>query len=757
MTKLYTSLLLSFLCLSLQAQHQIINPTIDPQVKIDSAEVSVEKYLEAFDGKLHAESPEVLELINANGKIWMYYEVPLPKKSKKVVRPAIPYNTAENWQNTAYLPPPVSTSITGLNFDTEAAQSGFYHIPPDVHGAAGTNDIGYVVNTSIDFFTKAGVSRAGFPQSLASFFTSLSPQTTTFDPKILWDQYENRWVVVTLEKGTSPSNFSKIFLAVSATSDPTGTWYFQAVDAQQSIGGNDCWFDYPGFAIDEEAIYVTGNYFQHSGTSCSSSQVLIVDKGTSGGFYAGVVLANDDPAASGGAFTFYDPTDIVGNGFDMTMQPAHGFGTMPAALGTYLVSYSGLNSGGTELVQIISISNPLSSPSFSHFYETLADIEDISVSITDIPQSGSANLIEGNDRRSLNAQWKNDALWVCFNILPASGANAGDVTSYYVKLNATGPFSSNVTPVIFGEVGGEDIGTNVETWNPAICIGNNDNAAIVFSACNANMFASSYVATIDATTGTVSGSNLLETGTDDYYRTFGGSSNRWGDYAAIVIDPVDGDAWAFSQTAISNGTASGGEDGRWGVFIEEFTNLALPVEWLSFEAKQVNGIAQLVWETASEYDCEAFEVQVLDNNEWLSVDRISCLNQTQRATYEVDVPLPKPGNYMFRIKQLDYNGDYSYSAMKSVTWTSDEVTLQSTIYPNPVSDILSIDFDIQKPQNITFDLVSISGQQMWTSQSYYLKGQVTEEVSMLEFPAGIYVLRLESEDQTTLYRIIKSN
>ena len=64
MTKLYTSLLLSFLCLSVQAQHQIINPTIDPQVKIDSAEVSVEKYLEAFDRKLHAESPEVLELIN---------------------------------------------------------------------------------------------------------------------------------------------------------------------------------------------------------------------------------------------------------------------------------------------------------------------------------------------------------------------------------------------------------------------------------------------------------------------------------------------------------------------------------------------------------------------------------------------------------------------------------------------------------------------------------------------------------------------
>ena len=60
------------------------------------------------------------------------------------------------------------TSIEGIDFDQDAANSGFYHIPPDPIGAAGPSHVVSVVNTSIEWHTKAGVQQSS--QSLSAFF-----------------------------------------------------------------------------------------------------------------------------------------------------------------------------------------------------------------------------------------------------------------------------------------------------------------------------------------------------------------------------------------------------------------------------------------------------------------------------------------------------------------------------------------------------------------------------------------------------------
>ena len=184
-------------------------------------------------------------------------------------------------------------------------------------------------------------------------------------------------------------------------------------------------------------------YYNFSGNGfCNSSQVLIVDKGTSGGFYAGTVLADDDPANSGGAFTFYDPA-VEAGGSSITNQPAHTFGTAPSGLGTYLVGYSGLSGGANEFLQFFTIRSPLSSPGFTQFYKSMGDIDDAGV-FDDIPQSGGAD-IESNDRRTLSAQWANNELWTCFNIQHASGTNADQVSAYYININASDSTSASVS------------------------------------------------------------------------------------------------------------------------------------------------------------------------------------------------------------------------------------------------------------------------------------------------------------------------
>ena len=79
---------------------------------------------------------------------------------------------------------------------------------------------------------------------------------------MVFDHYENRFVVLTLEKvhaGTNPNpgNSSRILLAVSKTATPatatTADWYYAAIDGEENINGIDSWSDYPGFEVDEEA------------------------------------------------------------------------------------------------------------------------------------------------------------------------------------------------------------------------------------------------------------------------------------------------------------------------------------------------------------------------------------------------------------------------------------------------------------------------------------------------------------------------
>jgi hypothetical protein len=459
--------------------------------------------------------------------------------------------------------PGLGTTIDAVNFITDAANSGFYHIPPDPIGVAGPNHVVNVVNTSIQWYTKAGGQqnnqRLGRNSSTAagSFFELLSPINGTFDPKVIYDQYAGRFLVVTLEmSGTTtnnPDNVSRILLAVSDDSDPNGTWTYQAIDAKLTISGGDSWADYPGFAVDEEAVYVTANMFRFTGGSSIATRLWIIHK---------------SPFYSGGAasVTVHDP--YAGGGIATTTQPAHMFGTSPAAAGTFLVSYSGLSGGGNEAVQVVRVDNPLTTPSFNVQQPSLGNIDVTTVAVPNAPQLGTGTLINTNDRRALQAVWRDNALWVTFTTRPISG----EATAHWVKVN-----TSNLTTLSIadqGAVTGEDIAAGTYTFFPSIAVDPCGNMAIGFAASASTIYPGAYYTGRLASdpAGTVQSSAALAVGQDYYVRTFGAGRNRWGDYSGISLDPSDeATFWVFNQYAMTRGTAFGGEDGRWATRFGSFT------------------------------------------------------------------------------------------------------------------------------------------------------------------------------------------
>ena len=111
-------------------------------------------------------------------------------------------------------------AIQGINFDG-IAQTGW--IPPDNNLAVGPNHLVEIVNTSVSMYTKNGTLLTG-PTNLPDLFAPIGGLCNTYvvDPVVLYDRPADRWVI----SGIGLDYVSKYgeCIAVSTTNDPTGTY-----------------------------------------------------------------------------------------------------------------------------------------------------------------------------------------------------------------------------------------------------------------------------------------------------------------------------------------------------------------------------------------------------------------------------------------------------------------------------------------------------------------------------------------------------
>jgi len=463
-------------------------------------------------------------------------------------------------QTPAFLGPTpgLRSSFDSTIFDDNITTTGgSIFIPPDSHAAAGNKHVVNVVNTTIRFHLKDGTLQ--FQDSLANFFAALGPLTNTFDPKVLYDQYARRFVVITLEQTDvllgAPSDTSRIFVAVSDDDDPNGTWYTTAINAVTVIGGVPHWVDYPGLAVDDTGVYITGNmfsFFSFGGTS-GGNRMWSIAKEIGTGFYSGGPVSG----------TVINP--VPAGGFGLTQQPAHAYGKKPFD-GTFLIGFSGLSNGTDEFFQIIRVENPLTAPALDLQFLNFGNVDDLAAPLPLAPQLGTPVLVDTNDRRTLDAVWRSDNLYVTTMVNPAAGLpDAGEVTSLWAQVDTS--TLATLALADLGMIGGEDIAPQTFTTFPSIAVNKNDDVAVGFSALAATIHPSSYFASRLCTDppGKLSKSYLLRAGLDFYIRTFG-NTNRWGDYSSVAVDPIDNCFWVYNQHSLTRGLPSppGAEDGRWG-------------------------------------------------------------------------------------------------------------------------------------------------------------------------------------------------
>lgn len=123
----------------------------------------------------------------------------------------------------------------------------------------------------------------------------------------------------------------------------------------------------------------------------------------------------------------------------------------------------------------------------------------------------------------------------------------------------------------------------------------------------------------------------------------------------------------------------------------------LPIELSLFTATQQGENILFVWETATETNNDYFTIeQSLDGVSFHEIARITGAGTTSSYTlYEYSYPISIEGIVYFRLKQTDYNGDYSYSNIKTIDVVGNSPL---RMYPIPALAYITIEGDYESVQ-----------------------------------------------------------
>lgn len=199
----------------------------------------------------------------------------------------------------------------------------------------------------------------------------------------------------------------------------------------------------------------------------------------------------------------------------------------------------------------------------------------------------------------------------------------------------------------------------------------------------------------------------------------------------------------------------GGNDD--GLSIDEFAftiNGVLPVSWASFDIFISNNKNRLSWSTHSEINNSHFEVERSnDANIFETKGKVKGKgNSTVTQNYIFMDEQPLAGTTYYRIKQVDFDGQFSYSDVREV---NNELVVPVIAKPNPFQTTLTLQLNNAAQIPTTIELVDLTGKAKYCQLAVVTKNNSQFEISVADLPAGIYYVRVSNALATTIQKVVK--
>ena len=432
-------------------------------------------------------------------------------------------------------------------------------LPPDTNGDIGPTHYVQTVNVRVSIYNRATGARVLGPDLQSSAFFSGLPAGNSCrtsddgDPVVLYDPLADRWMISQFEVDDVPGHQC---IAISQTGDPTGAYF-----AYDFVMPNGEFHDYPHYGVWPDGYYMADHMFNQAGTAYTGAGFFAFDRAK--------MLAGD-PSAS---YIFYSNVNAGGHlpvDLDGFVAPPAG---LPHRFVEFLADEFGSATDGLRVYELVpNYANPGASTFTTKGDITLAafDARAPTSSRSVIEQSGTAVGLDAiADRLMFRVAYRN------------LGSAAAPVNSYVgtFTVNVSGVNPTSMATYQAGERWFElrstdtgaalptvrDQGTqNLAPGNGAGGVNNfmgsiaqdaQGNLALGFSQSSSTSFPNIVIA---GRTGPGTGGGLNE-GEASFFASGGSqtsSSNRWGDYSAMGVDPTDECTFWYTQEYYASTSAS---------------------------------------------------------------------------------------------------------------------------------------------------------------------------------------------------------
>jgi hypothetical protein len=214
----------------------------------------------------------------------------------------------------------------------------------------------------------------------------------------------------------------------------------------------------------------------------------------------------------------------------------------------------------------------------------------------------------------------------------------------------------------------------------------------------------------------------------------------------VAADFAVCDAFALRQ-ASTGGVAQNPDAEIDGLIISNLWQEVVPVELTSFTASVTGTSINLNWSTASEINNSGFEVErKTANSSWQKLGFVNGNGTTtEKQTYSYTDRNLTEGSYNYRLKQVDFNGEFEYSNVIEVLVVAPNKFELSQNYPNPFNPSTSISFTLPQAGNVKLSVYNLLGQEVQTLVNGFMEtGLHSVNFEAKNLNSGIYLYKLEA-------------
>lgn len=195
------------------------------------------------------------------------------------------------------------------------------------------------------------------------------------------------------------------------------------------------------------------------------------------------------------------------------------------------------------------------------------------------------------------------------------------------------------------------------------------------------------------------------------------------------------------------------------------TDAPIPVQFVSFNASVTNSGIAIQWSTATETNNLGFEIErtsPINNNALTGWEKIGFIqgsgNSTNTNLYSFIDEKPISGKNIYRLKQIDFDGSFSYSIEIEV---ENNLVMNFELeqnYPNPFNPKTNIKYQIAEDNFVTLKLYDFLGREVVTLvNEYQTAGKYNIELNLINnnnLASGVYYYKLAAGNFSDTKKLI---